>query len=832
MTQDPTTQTLEPNASETQGRDPITSGAGKFLRDNLYEIWELAEKERTRFELDPRGYVEKRVQTRLHHMRRQGRIINREQERRAEHALAGLFQEEAGISPIRLLSNQQRADRVQSFQAADLAARVDMMKDFESAFLEDWPKVYGEFVEGLPLDERPGARRLFERFQHHRLHSVDPAVGLNIDDWSGQLDDLATLAAYSDARNFGAPRSASVPDKGDGAPRQPELSEIGGTTSASPNSSVTPGVTDDWTGPGLDAERSAFLADLVDQILAAPPEDLPILEERIAAAFADDPFTVRRLIGLAHARLGEGSDFLELARQTRIQEAEAALRGLRDRLSVGWDYSAQRREDREAFAALEATTSFRLRLRSDGKIAIGEPDQPPLALVSWSVARAIARNPEKVRERFALIDRLITSQEPDQALRDKVDQVLDLVTGPALVLDSRDTPYEPLSVKETREAVFAARAAIRESANPDAVRAGLIATFFPEVAEDPIAWGELLLDVLPIIGEIRSAGDAIESFDAMAEALARGDLDEAAKQGLLGALSAAGALPALGPLFKTLRTLTRRALRTRRVAVALRTSDRLKALHGKFAVAQRRGRMPEFIRHITAEEAFAEVWPQLSADQKKLLKGLMPHFKGKPVELEFKRLLENAGIDLVTTGQDKLLLASGKKTVLDAVSRNGFSDGVRIFANSFILPTPGAKGTIFEFKMGDAPPSTNQMAGKAEVEQANASGQMLRTMRGSPVVDHEVLRYGFNEVPEDVIEREAERLLRNHANGVRSKRLSHADVDELVQVFVSWHRQLRHDTAGEVMTVAEAFIALGIAASERAARKALESVAEESEPEN
>ena len=189
-------------------------------------------------------------------------------------------------------------------------------------------------------------------------------------------------------------------------------------------------------------------------------------------------------------------------------------------------------------------------------------------------------------------------------------------------------------------------------------------------------------------------------------------------------------------------------------------------------------------------------------------------------------------MEVVSTGQDKLVLASGKETVLDAVSRNGFSDGFRIFANSFILPTPGAKGTIFEFKMGDAPPTSNQVGGKVEVEQANAKGQSVTTKAGISVVDHEVLRYGFNELPEDLIEKEAERLLRNHANGVRSKRLSHADVDELVQVFVGWHRQLRHDTAGEVMTLAEAFIALGLAASERAARNALAAGAEVPERED
>jgi len=817
MTQNPTMQT-----PGQQVRAPSAPDASAYSVEELAKVVAMAEKQRRRFELDPRGYVEEQVRTKLRQLNHQGLLRNQGQEAQARLFFAGYYQEQGGIENPRLLSNQERAELVQDFLRADLPARVDLMEGLESVYSKEWPKAFGELVNGLPHRERAVARRTFERFEHHRLHSVDPEVGLNIDAWSGALDEVPTLPEYPKAQNFGAAEPATGFDTKDKAEPPSALPDIGAAASALPSPSVVPGVTDDWTGPGLDAERSAFLAGLVEEILAAAPEDLPALEQRIEASFEDDPFSVQRVVSLARARFGEGSEFLVPVGESQTQAAEAALRGLLEQLRSGRDYNDQRREDRAAFAAMEAASGLRLRLQDDGKVSIGEPDQPPLAVVSWSVARAIARDPEEVRERFALIDSLISSRDPDHALRDEIDQALGLITV--------DEGGEPTDFEATRQAVLAARAAIREGHDLAAVRAGLIATFFPEVTRDPIAWGELLLDVLPIIGEIRSAGDAIESLDAMAEALARGNLGEAAKQGLLGALATAGAVPAIGPLFKTLRTLTVRALRTRAVSTVLRTSDLLKKVHGRFAVAQRRGRMPAFIRHIKAKEAFAEVWPRLTADQKKLLNGLMPHLKGKPVELDFVRLLENAGMDIVTTGQDKLLLASGKKTILDAVSRNGFSDGFRILANSFILTTPGAKGTIFEFKLGDASPTANQMAGKSEVELVKARGKTVTTEGGISAVDYEVLRYGFDEVPEDVIAKEAERLLRNHANGKSSKRLTHADVDELVQVFVGWHRQLRHDTAGEVMTVAEALIALGIAAGQRAARNALGAGADESEP--
>ena len=801
MTQDPPTQaptTQDPTTETPGGQAPATSApeASRFSTDDLAKVVAMAEKLRRRFELDPRGYVEPQVQARLRQLHYQGHLRTPRQENQARLFFAQYYQEQGGVERPRLLSNQERAELVEDFLRADLGTRVDLMKDLETVFSDDWPKAFGELADGLPLRDQPVARRTYERFEHHRLHSVDPAVGLSIDDWSGELNEASARAAYPDAGNFGAGEPA--PDPGTaGHGERPPAQEF----------------TDDWSGPALGAARSAFLAGLVDDILIAAPEDLSVLEARIEAAFADDPATVQRLVSLARARLGGGSAFLVPVGESPVEAAEAALRDQRDRLLAGRDYNDQRREDRAAFAALEAASGLRLSLRDDGRIAIGEPGRSPFVVVSWPVAGALARSPEEARARFVLLDRLITSGEPDHALRDEVDRALGLIAV--------DEGGEPADFEATRQAILAARAAIREGHDPAAVRAGLIATFFPEVTRDSIAWGELLLDLLPVIGEIRSAADAVESFDAMAEALARGDLEEAAKQGLLGALATAGAVPAVGPLFKTLRTLTVRALRTRKVSTALRSSDLLKKVHGRFAVARRRGRVPDFIRHIKAEEAFAEVWPSLTADQRKLLKGLMPHFKGRPVEEDFLRLLKNAGMDVVSSRQDEILLSSGKKTILDAVSRNGFSDGLRIFANTFVLPTPGAKGTVFELKTGNAPPSANQVVGKSDVEQAKASGQSVWTLGGISAVDYEVLRYGFNEVPEDVIEQEAERLLRNNANGVRSRRLTHADVDDLVQVFVSWHRQLRHDTAGQVMTLAEAFLALGLAASARATQNAL-----------
>ena len=813
MTQDPTTQPPGRPAPSASG----APDASAYTAEDLAKVVAMAVKGRRRFELDPRGYVEPQVRTKLRQLSYQGLLRNDAQEHQARLFFARYYQEKGGIENPRLLSNQERALLVQDFLRAGLAARVDMMEGLESAFSEDWPRAFGELVEALPLRERAVARRTFERFEHHRLHSVDPKVGLRIDDWSGMLDQAPAPAAPG-VGNFGAGRPAPGPDgQGEAAPPR-DLPARGASAPEPPGPPPAPDVTDDWSGPALDAGRAAALAGLIEDVLVAAPADLTALEPRIRAAFADDPFTVQRVLRLARARLGQGDDFLQLTRESRAQEAGVALRDLRDRLAEGWDYKGRRREDRAAFAALEAETGFRLRLTADGRIAIGEPGERPLAVVGWPLARALSREPGKLRDRFALIDRLVTSPESDAVLRDRIDQALGLDMGPTLLLDVGAGPYEAPGSAERRAAVLAGRAALREGHDPAAVRSGLIAVLFPELTEDPFAWGELLLDLLPVIGEIRSAADAVESFDAMAGALASGDLEEAAKQGLLGALATAGAVPALGPLFKTLRTLTVRALRTRAGTALTRGNDLVKGPASRLILARSR-RPPDFVAGIKPEVVFGDLWANLAADQRKLLHGLMPHLKGKPLEKDLERLLDNAGIQVLAVQHP---LPISQRSVADAVSRNGFSDGFRLLTNSFVFPTKGEKGTIFEFKLGDTPLSKGQKAGQDAVEAGQKAGGTPPRLAGVSAVDFQVLRLGFDQVPEDVIESEARRLLGNHVNGVRSRRLSQADVDALVGQFLAWHRDLRKRTAGEVATLGEAFLALGLAAGARAARHGLE----------
>ena len=817
MTQDRTTQ--DP-ATGTPGRKAPASpapDAGRLGVDDLAQAVALAEKLRRRFELDPRGYVEPQVEARLRQLHYQGHLRTPRQENQARLFFAQYYQEQGGIESPRLLSNQERAELVEDFLRADLGTRVDLMKDLETVFSDDWQKAFGELIDGLPLRDQPVARRTYERFEHHRLHSVDPAVGLSIDDWSGELNEATARAAYPDARNFGAGAPAPKPEPDPGTAGHGEGPPV-------------QDFTDDWSGPALGAARSAFLAGVVDDILAAAPEDLPVLEARIEAAFADDPATVQRLVSLARARLGGGSAFLVPVGESPVQVAEAALRDQRDRLLAGRDYNDQRREDRAAFAALEAASGLRLSLRDDGRIAIGEPERSPFVVVSWPVAGALARSPEEARARFALLNRLITSPEPDHALRNEVDRALGLIAV--------DEGGEPADFEATRQAILAARAAIRAGHDPAAVRAGLIATFFPEVTRDSIAWGELLLDLLPVIGEIRSAADAVESFDAMAAALARGDLEEAAKQGLLGALATAGAVPAVGPLFKTLRTLTVRALRTPAGTALARETPGLNRGVAHVALTRRLDRnatprlkkLASSVRSAKAEDVFASAWPALTADKKKLLRGLLPHIKGRSVEGDFEELLKILGVQLAKGQRDRTVPLPSGDRILDAVAETGFSRPFRTLTELFFLPAFAIKpGTGVEMKQALAVGKPSQRAKDRQMTGLIGQGQPPSTLANITIEDYLLLRAALHEVPETRVLEVTGQLLEKHV--VQTGRLTRADADDLLRDLRTWHRDQARGTAGEVATLGEAVLALGLAASARAAQNAIGSGADASEPE-
>ena len=802
----------------------------------LPAILDAAQARRRAVEADPVRAVQPQVARKLselQHRRLQTDPATEGEERRL---LARFYQAEAGIAEPRHLSNQDRAELARDFRDADLAGRIALLEALEAEHGRDLLAVTEEAFEALPAEERPGARRIAERFLEDRSIGVAPLLGAQL---SGLPEDLRALAEQVAGETARADAStASVEGHEDAETASPGERRSGSAELGPPAEAVVflgngLGVTDDWDGPAFPQQDSAFLAGLVDDILTAERDDLPDLIEGVEEAFSDDPMVAARLSEFARMRLAGLEGIRGRFGHGRREEVERELRWWRDRLLAGQDYHRQRRADRAAFARAEAVSGYRLRLQEDGSIAIADPGEAPLVTVGWSVAIALARNPEALRERFVLLDRLLTSSEP-------LDEQIEEINRAFGFSDQFDIETPTSFDEDTRLAILAANAAIREGYDPAAVRAGLIGLLFPEIHQDPIAWGEVLLDVLPIIGEARALADAFKSLDAFFEALLRGDAAEASRHALFTVLNAASVVPLARPLFKALGTVATKALRTRMGSSLARKADPLGLLSrrrlaksrdrgdapgnqgGKAddSPGARRNRRPDFLPNPKFQEVFGDLLPKLTIDQRKLLRGLWPHLLGKPAELDFRQLLKNAGFELIEGPNVTALKAGGKKAVFDGVAEKGFPEGFRIITDSLVFPTLGAKGTLFEFKLGGAPLRNTQELGDAAVDAARRKNESLTTEGGISVLAVELLRHNFADLPEALLEKEARRLLGKHANGVRPRRLGQGDVDEIVGAFLAFHRKLRNETAGEMPTIGEAFAALGMAASIRAAANA------------
>ena len=797
---------------------------------------DMAQGLRRIFEADPAGAVQPQVEFKLTELLHRGVVQDPAQEGDLRRLLTRHYQTEAGIADPRRLSNQRRAELALAFRDADPAGRIDLLKALESDHGSDLPAATNELFEALPQAERPGARSIAARFLADREAGVEPLLGAQL---AGLPEDLRAFSEQVAAEEAGE----NQPLKGRGISEstseaaldeQPVKSaELQPRSEAAAFLANGLAITSNWSGPAFTSEDTALLAETVDSLLTAERDNLPRLIEQARDVFGDDPETVQRLELLAHMRFAEPGGLQGQLGVGPRQEAERELRLFRDRLLAGEDYHRQRHADRAAFAELEAVSGLRLELRDDGSIAIVQPSTSASVVVPWSVAGVLARNPDTVRKRLALIDRFITSTMSDDDLAREIDHSLRLRRP-------RGNAERP-GAKETRKAIMAAREAIQAREDPAAVRAGLIGVLFPEIHQNPVAWGELLLDVLPIIGEVRAAIGALESFDAMSEALESGDLEEAKEQGLLTLLNTAGVVPVAGPLFKALRTGTKRALQTRTGAALARNVPVFKAGFSSHLIAKseegrrlrksqatgKTGKNP-FPTNPKMTDVFADVLPKLSPRKQQLLRGLWSHLLGQPAEKDFKLLLRNAGFNLAETPNAARMTSQGIKANFDAVSRTGFSPGVRLFTDSLVFPTLGARGTIFEFKLGGARLRSGQAVNIGAVRSSRGG---LRTIGNIHVEDAFILRHDFVDVPEDLLESEARRLLGNHANGVRSRHLTNADVDELVDAFIGFHRQLRRQSGGEMPNLAEAFAALGIAAQARAAEHAIEAKFEEADME-
>ncbi|MDF1749951.1 MAG: hypothetical protein P1V34_13850 [Alphaproteobacteria bacterium] len=217
----------------------------------------------------------------------------------------------------------------------------------------------------------------------------------------------------------------------------------------------------------------------------------------------------------------------------------------------------------------------------------------------------------------------------------------------------------------------------------------LVNAYAPDREEDLALARDLLLDMLPIVGEIRSAQDAVTDFTAMTKAIEAGDWKLASQSGLFGVLAVAGAVPGFGKVAKLARTTLVRGLRTTAAGRRVVAGVRLAKFERQF---------PEKFKTFNTKDLIQGI-PE--ADQRSV-QLLLNMSMGDVTEKEVVQAMKDAGFDVV---DERKYLAVGKKHDLADSARiydAATPEGVDNLLGIFWRPDERKLGTAIEVKSGKA----------------------------------------------------------------------------------------------------------------------------------
>ena len=174
---------------------------------------------------------------------------------------------------------------------------------------------------------------------------------------------------------------------------------------------------------------------------------------------------------------------------------------------------------RESFAAFERATGYTtLPVAVDGPAGPGsgsgvaffrKGSETPFMTLPPAVALAIARTPEAAAKTLPLLEAwlggTVSAEDLDQMAR----ALLIRESGPDL-----DGTGEEIVDDSAYRAFLAAREAVEAGANPDEIAALMSPVLFPEAFRDPDAGLDFVLDMLPVIGDVRAILDVIDALEA------------------------------------------------------------------------------------------------------------------------------------------------------------------------------------------------------------------------------------------------------------------------------------------------------------------------------
>ena len=308
--------------------------------------------------------------------------------------------------------------------------------------------------------------------------------------------------------------------------------------------SPSPSGRDPWRGRAFDAERESELLRTLDAIESATPDSFERVEKEIQRLFGKSSSLSSDLILIAKRTAG-----LNAPEETALDPNliffdsgdTTKLRDIRETIRAGQHFDPDFEADRIGFAAFEDRTGFVLRETEDGRIgiAIDQSRDEPHFTFSRATMRAITANGSGV-DAFSMLSDFMTG---------KIDR--DTLEAKARILAPQfDLHVFGLGGDAIEQAVLAAADLMAEGKDPAAVSTILASAFNPDPKFTKQDIGDMILDMLPIVGNYRSLGYAINDFENLSKALEEGDYGLATLNAILFFTDTLGVLPGVGTVFK------------------------------------------------------------------------------------------------------------------------------------------------------------------------------------------------------------------------------------------------------------------------------------------
>lgn len=272
---------------------------------------------------------------------------------------------------------------------------------------------------------------------------------------------------------------------------------------------------------------------------------------------------------------------------------------------------------------------------------------------------------------------------------------------------------------------------------------------------------EWIFDLMPIVGNIRSGEDAVESYRDAYDAAMREDWEAFIAHGGMGVLSTVGAIggPFSAPIVRILKAGIRRLADT---------TPGLRQVLARRDIEKASSAAANSIKPIEVKRALRKSLEELTDDQKKTVEGVFPNVVGTSAERHAIDQLERLGQTVTRQGSATTTTVNvGGKSVrrrydarIDHLQRDIFIRGMKAF-------DPDARSIALEVK-GQSSSFRKQAPVDAAVEKDGSFAQQVLR-----------LRYPAKAIPEKQLEQAARQMFGKYVTG-KPGGLSQKDVDRLV----------------------------------------------------